>query len=428
MENKKLSTNTLIKVNQAIENLWDEELLFLKTIGSYKSTLGNERNVQHFIKNYLDDMGLKTDSFNPEPDKLSSYKNFGNPEWSYEDRPVVVGEWNNNTQKSGKSLILQGHIDVVSAEPEKLWKADPFQPSIIGNRMYGRGLADMKGGVAAMIFAVKALKQADVRLGADLQIQTVTEEECTGNGALALLDRGFIADGALIPEPTGLNAMYGQLGVLWLRVRVQGEGAHVERAEKSRSAIEKAIHLINSLEKYREHINSKPKHVSYETHPHPLNVNVGTIQGGDWPSNVPNECTFEARVGFYPDVDPKTIKSEVEEWISQACKEDDFLKDNKPEITFFGFNAPGHVSSIESKLNQNIAQAHKLITEKEIEYKAFTGTTDMRVFKEFGIPSVCYGPSGGNIHGIDEYIDLSSLKTSTQTIATFILNWCKEQN
>jgi len=428
MENNNVNDNTLAKINDTVEHLWNEELLFLKTIGAYKSTLGNESGVQNFIKHYLDDMGLKTTSFDPDPEKLSSYKNFGKPEWSYENRPVVVGEWHNDTQKTGKSLILQGHIDVVSAEPEEMWESSPFQPSIVDDKMYGRGLADMKGGVTAMIFAVKALKQSGVKLGADLQIQTVTEEECTGNGALALLDKGFTADGALIPEPTGLKAMYGQLGVLWLRVKVQGRGAHVESAEKAQSAIEKAIYLIKSMEEYKEHINNQPKHPVYENHPHPLNVNIGTIKGGDWASNVPNECTFEARVGFYPDVDPEKIKSEVEEWLIQASKKDDFLKETLPEITFFGFNAPGHISSIETELYQNLNEAHKVSTGKDLEYQAFTGTTDMRAFEEFGIPSVCYGPGGENPHGINEFIDLNTLKSSTKAIAAFILNWCKEQN
>src|SRR5699024_220282 len=100
---------------------------------------------------------------------------------------VLVGEWKSDGEKLGKSLILQGHIDVVSAEPKQLWEEDPFIPTIIDNKMYGRGILDMKGGVAAAIYAVKALQKANIKLGADLQIQTVIEEECTGNGALALL-------------------------------------------------------------------------------------------------------------------------------------------------------------------------------------------------------------------------------------------------
>ncbi|MFS0645110.1 ArgE/DapE family deacylase [Siminovitchia sp. 179-K 8D1 HS] len=424
MEHSKI-INDIEKVHEIIENDWNEQLLFLKALGSFKSTLGNEKGVQSFIQEHLDDMNLKTTSFDPDPKRLSSYKNFGHPEWSYEDRPVVVGEWESEGAKIGKSLILQGHIDVVSAEPEHLWDTDPYNPTIRDGKMYGRGICDMKSGVAAMIYAVNAIKKAGIELGADVQIQTVIEEECTGNGALALLDKGFVADAALITEPTELKLIKGQVGVLWVRIKVKGAGAHVERAERAQNAINKAVYLIQALDEYREYINNRPKHSYYTEHPHPLNVNVGVIKGGDWPSNVPSECTFEARVAFYPDQDPGDIQKELKEWILNAAKRDDWLKENPPEVTFYGFSAPGFTNSADVELFESISAAHKLTTDEEIETVAFTGTTDIRAFEEFGIPSTCYGPTGGNMHGPNEYIDLKSLKTATKTISAFILDWCK---
>lgn len=423
-----ITSSSVEKVHQIIDNLWDEELLFLKALGSFESTLGNEKEVQIFIKKHLDDMNLTTTLFSPDPERLSSYKNFGKPEWDYEDRPVLVGEWKTNGEKIGKSLILQGHIDVVSAEPKHWWDEDPFTPKIVGNKMYGRGILDMKGGVAAIIYAVKALQKANIKLGADLQIQTVIEEECTGNGALALLDKGFVADGALIPEPTGLRGIHSQLGVIWVRVKVKGSGAHVERAEMAQNAINKATVLIQALDEYRKHINAQPKHPEFKHHSHPLNVNVGVGHGGDWPSSVPNEYTFEARIGLYPGTDPSDVQQEVKEWLLEAAKQDEWLKDNPPEITFYGFHAPGYTISKDSELYQSIASAHQQTTNQEMESLAFTATTDIRAFGEFGIPATCYGPSGANMHAPNEYIDLDSLKTVTKTIAAFILDWCKERN
>lgn len=420
------NTKNIEKVNDIIEETWDEELLFLKALGSHKSTLGNEKGIQTFIQKHLDSMNMETTSFDPDPEKLSSYKNFGQPQCSYENRPVVVGEWKNEREKTGKSLILQGHIDVVSAEPEHLWENDPFNPTIIEDKMYGRGICDMKSGVAAMIYAVKSLQKAGIGLGADLQIQTVIEEECTGNGALALLDRGYVADGALIPEPTELRTIKAQIGVLWVKVKVKGRGAHVERAEQAHNSINKASYLIQSLDKYREHINSREKNSYFTQHPHPLNVNVGVINGGDWASNVPSECTFEARVAFYPDQDPVDIQAEVKEWILKAAEEDSWLKETPPEVTFHGFSAPGFSTSIDQDIFKKLASAHKLTTNKDIESIAFTGTTDLRAFEEFGIPATCYGPTGVDMHAPNEYIDLSTLKTATKTIAAFILDWCQE--
>lgn len=215
---------------------------------------------------------------------------------------------------------------------------------------------------------------------------------------------------------------------MWLRVKVKGSGAHVERAEMAQNAINKSTILIQALEDYRKHINAQPKHPDFTHHSHPLNVNVGVGYGGDWPSSVPNEYTFEARVGFYPGTDPSDVQEEVKQWLLKASEQDDWLKENPPEITFFGFRAPGYTISKDSELFNRIASAHKKTTNEEMESLAFTATTDLRAFGEFGIPATCYGPSGANMHAPNEYIDLDSLKTVTKTIAAFILDWCKENN
>ncbi|WP_181348058.1 ArgE/DapE family deacylase [Thalassobacillus sp. CUG 92003] len=410
-----------------LDELWEEEKLFLKTLGSFPSTLGNETEVQEFVYHYLQDMGLQTESLKVDPELLKKYDNFGKPEWSYEDRPVVVGQWKSSGPKKGKSLILQSHMDVVNAGPEEQWDTNPYSPVIKGDNMYGRGLLDMKGGFTAIVFAVKALRNLGVELGADLQIQSVIEEECTGNGALAMLDQGYTAEGALIPEPTHMRLVHSQLGVLWLRVKVKGAGAHVERAENAQNAILKAQKLMESLMHYREHINSREKHPDFAHHPHPLNVNIGTIEGGNWASSVPTECTFEARVGFYPGTDPDTVQEEVKQWLWDAANEDEWLKDAQPDITFFGFSAPGYTISKQEDVMEQVTSTHYAVTGAQAENLAFTATTDLRVFGEFNIPATCYGPSGGNMHAPNEYIELSSLKTVTRVIAEFILRWCEEK-
>ena len=217
------------KLEKAIDELWDEELLFLKTLGSFDSTLGNEKEVQLFIAQYLKDMDFETTLFDVEDEKISHYKNYGKPVMEYNDRPVVTGS-KKSVNTSGKSLILQAHIDVVNAGPDSHWNSPAYTPEIKDNKMYGRGILDMKGGLAANVFAIKALEKMNEPINGDLQIQTVIEEEVTGNGALALLDAGYTADGALIPEPTQHRILTSQVGVIYMKVTVRGVGAHVEKA------------------------------------------------------------------------------------------------------------------------------------------------------------------------------------------------------
>jgi acetylornithine deacetylase len=421
--------STLDKVFKRIDDRWDEQVQFLQKLGRYPSTLGNEAPIQHFLSDTFQEMELETDSFVPDLKKISSHPGYSPVEWSYEGRPVVVGKWASKGPKIGKSLILQGHIDVVSPEPVRMWNYDPWGSIIEGDRMYGRGICDMKSGVSAMIYAIKAIKDSGIELGADVILETVHEEECTGNGALATLVKGYVADGALIPEPLGSAGMLAQVGVIWMRVRVTGAGAHVERASEAINAIEKACVLIESLQKYREKINKAPKHPYFENKEHPLNVNVGIIQSGDWASTVPADCTFEVRVGFYPDRDPQDIKDEVAAWLMEAAAKDPWLREVPPEITFYGFHAHGLALDKELDIFKFLNTAHKKVFNSEMGYFVTTATTDARFYNLFyDIPATCYGPVGANMHAPDEWVDLPSVKDCTKTYAAFILDWCGVRN
>ncbi|MHB1653796.1 MAG: ArgE/DapE family deacylase [Desulfitobacteriaceae bacterium] len=424
--NSKVGGIVIGEVLARIDRFWEEEVSFLQQIGRYQSTLGNEKSIQGFMAQYFrKELGLETDQFVPDLKKLSSHPGYSPVEWSYEGRTAVVGQWKTSGPKIGRSLILQGHVDVVSPEPLAFWSYNPWGSTIVGDRMYGRGLQDMKGGIAAMIFAVKAIRDAGVELGADVLLETVIEEECTGNFALATLDKGYVADGALIPEPFGPSGLLAQVGVIWLRVRVTGSGSHVDRADQAVNAIEKAYILINALNQYSIYINSKPKHKDFSHLAHPLNVNIGIIRAGDWPSTVPSECIFEARVGFYPGENPQEIKNEVKDWLIKAAKQDDWLREAEPEITFYGFHAEGVALNKNLDIFKVLGNAHRVATASELEYGVTTATTDIRFYNlYFDVPATCYGPSGGNMHGPDEWVDLPSVKAVTRTLAAYILEWC----
>ncbi|SFE52065.1 ArgE/DapE family deacylase [Alteribacillus iranensis] len=408
-----------------VDQLWDEEVEFLQEIGRYPTTLGNEQALQNYLAKHFEEMELDVDQFVPDMKELSSHPGFSVPEWGYDGRTVVVAKAPGADVKKGKSLIYQGHIDVVSPEPVSAWSYDPWGSTIKDGKMYGRGIQDMKSGVAAMIYAYKAVRAAGYRPAADFMLQTVIEEECTGNGALAALEKGYTADGALIPEPFGYKATKSQVGVMWMRVKVKGLGAHTERASEAVNAIEKLYVMMDALKKYRTHINEEPKHPDFAEHPHPLNVNIGTIQGGDWPSNVPSEATLEARVGFYPGQDPDEIKANVKEWLLEAAKEDEWLRECPPEITFYGFHAEGFALDDQSELFQVLDSAHETVLQTPPERSILTATTDARFFNlYYDIPCTCYGPTGGNMHGIDEWVDLESVKNVTKVYADFLVNWC----
>lgn len=418
---------TLENVFQQIDASWDEEVDFLQKICQFPSILGNEAPVQHFIADFLEkEVGLAVSKVIPDPEKLSSHPGYSASDWSYEDRPVVIGEYRTEGEKKGKSVIFQGHIDVVSPEPVSLWKHDPWGAEIVGNKMYGRGTADMKSGVAAMIFALKAVRDAGIKLSSDVIIKTVTEEECTGNGALAAIEAGFKADAALIPEPVlGQRGLTAQVGVIWVKVKVKGLGAHTERADKAVNSIMEGYKMINALLDYEKELNSRERHKDFADHPHPYNVNIGKIHSGDWPSSVPSECIVEARVGFPPGVNPQDIKDELKAYLLAAAEKDEWLKENPPEISFYGFHAEGFSIDPNQELFDVLGEAHTAVVDEPMETGSFTATTDARFYNlYYDIPSTCYGPTGDGLHAPNEWVDLDSVKTVTKTYAAFLLKWC----
>src|SRR3954471_16889977 len=166
--------------------------------------------------------------------------------WDVAGKANVVARWP-AAGAGGRSLILNGHIDVVSAAPESLWSVDPWEPTRDGDWLYGRGAGDMKAGLAAIVGAVAGLRRLDLAPCAPVELQSVVEEECTGNGAVACLLAGSGADSAVLTEPTDGRIWNAQVGVLWFSVRVAGKPAHAAYAASGDNAIEASFAAIRAL-------------------------------------------------------------------------------------------------------------------------------------------------------------------------------------
>ena len=247
------------------------------------------------------------------------------------------------TQK-GKSLILNGHVDVVPLGPLDMWERPPFDPGIEGDWLYGRGSGDMKAGLIANIAALDALRRLGYQPAAPVYVQSVTEEECTGNGALACLVRGYRAEAAIIPEPGDDCLTRANMGVIWFRVHVRGLPVHASVAGSGANAIEASYRLIQALHGLEAEWNErKVNHKHFGELPHPVNLNIGKIEGGDWASSVPAWCSFDCRIAFYPGVTARDAANEIEACIATAVRNDSFLSNMPPRIEYNGFFAEGYV-------------------------------------------------------------------------------------
>ena len=396
------------------------------------TVLGNEEPGQSVMAGMYEDLGLEVRWEPIHLAEIADLPGFGPTEWLIEGKPNVVGLHDPGAD-AGRSLVINGHIDVVSPEPVQLWSSPPFEPRVVEREeddeswMYGRGAGDMKGGTVAYLWALHALRDLGLEPASRLVCQSVEEEECTGNGALSLLERGYRADAALIPEPFGETLLRAQVGVLWFRVRVLGMTTHVLGAAEGVNAIEKSVVIIRALRELETEINA-PEGIpaSYQGVPHPLNLNVGTIQGGDWQSTVAGECVTGFRIGVFPGHPLTDTMHMVEERVARAAAEDAWLNANPPAVEWIGFRAEGCTFDPDSAVGATLRRAHEAWRGSPPQQLACTATTDIRFFNlYYGVPATCYGPTARGIHSADEKVSLDSMQRIAEVMCTVIQEWCK---
>ncbi len=359
-----------------------------------------------------------------DPEKLAAHPGFAPVPWSYEGRYNLVAKRPADAP-GGRSALFNGHLDVVSPEPLELWDSDPFVPFTRDGWLYGRGAGDMKAGVAAMTYALHAVERAGFGLRAPVTLEAVIEEECCGNGALACLEAGYDAEAVLIPEPFGPTLYIAQVGVLWFKVSLRGVPTHVQEATAGTNAIEKVWPLIAVLRRLETAMNAEDRPEPWRGIEHPLNLNIGIIRGGDWPSTVPATAEFHARLSFFPGTPYSEVCRRIEGAISEAAKQDPWLAENPPRVEFYAFRSEGHTVDRENPVPATLNACHRDLTGRDAESYVSTCTTDLRAFHFFGRgEGTCYGPVAENIHAANERVDIASIHQVARTYALFLARWC----
>ena len=419
-------TALLARLRAAIDAAFDAEVAFLADLVRHRSLRGQEAPLQQWIAAQLAARGYEVDRFTLADVPFSQHPKAApmldvDPAGS-----VQVVATHRAPRPSGRSLILQGHIDVVPAGPESMWTSPPFTPTVRDGGLYGRGANDMKAGVAAMVFALDAIVAIGMVPAADVHIETVTEEESTGNGALATLLRGYRADACLIPEPTGHTITRCQTGAVWFRLVVRGVPVHVARAQTGSNAILSAMQLVRALQDYTRKLNEAARaHPWFGTVPDPIKFNPGMIRGGDWASSTPAWCEVDCRLGLLPGTRPADAMAGIERCVQEARAGDPFLAQNAPEIVWSGFQADGYVQEPGSAAESVLAAAHEMVFGEPMGERRLPAVTDTRYYGiDFGMPALCYGPRGEGNHAFDERAELESLRRTTLCIAVFIADWC----
>jgi acetylornithine deacetylase len=415
------------KIMQSVDALAGDLLDFTRRLVAQPSVLGNEAGCVRVMEEELRRLGLAPVRVPIDPTALAGHPGFAPVPWEY-----APGDGRDNLVASlpaagagGRSCLFNGHLDVVSPEPVDFWSADPFAPREEGGWLYGRGAGDMKSGVAAMTYALQAVRHAGFGLNADCAIEAVIEEECCGNGALACVVAGWDADAVLIPEPFGPTLLTDQVGVLWFKVAISGKPSHVLSTQSGANAIEKCQPLFAALRRLEEEMNEAPRPEAYRTHPHPLNLNIGVIEGGDWPSTVPAFAEFHCRLSFFPGTPYEAVCERIRDAVAEAAQADPWLRENPPAVVFYGFRSQGHTLPPNTDLARTLDDCHQELTGEAVQPYVATCTTDLRAFFSYGnARATCYGPVAENIHAADERVHVDSILHTARAYALFLARWC----
>ena len=386
---------------------------------------GLEKKGQDYMIDLFTNMGaeVKKDPMKEEDIKkcYDLYKE-GNLGHDQTDRYNVYARFKG--AEGGRSLMFNGHIDVMPADEVDEWTTPPFEPDIRDGKMYGRGTADMKGGLMAAAMAVQLLKDAEVELPGDVIITSVCDEEGGGNGSMQAIMSGERADGVVVGEPTSDELILAHMGFVFFRVEFEGKSCHSGGKKNGVSAIDKAIKVMNAL--------NEKEHDWLLEYKHPLlpapNLNVGVIRGGSAGSTVAGDCLFETCVHYLPRLmSHDQVVSEFMDVVDRVTKSDPWLEEHPPKVTIY--QAGGGFEMEASPLVDSFKSAYRAARGKDVKVVGSPAGCDSRLWRNIaGCPTIQFGP--GNLsecHGIDEWVSIDSYLQSVLIYAELILSFCKKQ-
>lgn len=419
------------EIDDAVGEFAERAFLFLEDLVSEPSVIGRESGAQEVLARELTRAQFEITRLEI-PGDIGADPAAGVPRLPYAGRYDVIGR--RGTRGVGRSLVLNGHMDVVPAEDASRWSSAPFEPTRCDGWLVGRGAGDMKAGFAAGLLAVWALDRADPGwLTGSLSIVSVIEEEATGNGTLAAGRAGHLGEAALLLEPTELEILLGGIALIWVSIEVEGRAGHAEAALASVNPIRAISPIIDALLRLEAEMNDghrdgplhDPVFASIE---HPYNVNIGKVDAGDWASSVPSVARLEVRVGHPRHWTSDEAFERVRGAVLEAAAQDDWFAEHPPVITMSGYRAERYYQDPQAEIVGALSRAHEVVHRSAPPLVTIGSTTDARFYlNQFGVPAVAYGPRTRNMHGTDEAVELDSIIECARVVARFLRDWYRDE-
>ena len=395
-----------------------------------ESWAGRETAAQDFVSTLMAESGLEVDRWKVDLPAVQAHPH-GSWEIERDEAIGVVGTLKGG--QAGRTLLLNGHVDVVPPGDAALWTHPPFAGVLDDGKLYGRGALDMKGPLLAGLFALRALRTAEVGLAGSVHLMSVVGEEDGGLGTLASILRGYGvagahgADGAIVMEPTGLAVAAVQAGCVNFRITVPGRSAHGALRTEGVSAFEKLFDLyraVQALETRRNAVSHEDPLFGGLDLPFP--ISIGTMRGGDWASSVPDHAAMEGRLGVRPDESLADARAELETAVAEAATGDPFLKKHPPRVEWWGGRFLPSRIDLDHPLVETLAGSAADVTRGATELTAVPFGADAGLLHRVGgVPVVLFG--AGDIrrsHRPDEYVEVDELATMARTLIVAAMRFC----
>src|SRR5579884_1018291 len=376
------------------------------------SITGREAEAQRWLGIRMREMGMDVDLWTIDVAAMQRRADFPGMEVERDgyETPGLVGAWQGSAGP-GKRLIFNGHIDVVPEGDHANWSRDPWGAEADGEYIYGRGAADMKGGLIAALYAIKAIKDSGVPLRGSLMLQSVIGEEDGGLGTFATLLRGHRGDAAIICEPTRLRLIPAQAGALTFRVRVAGKSAHACVRLEGVSAVEKYLEIHRALLQLERERNSNVTHPLLGKLNLPYPLSIGRVQAGNWSSSVPEELIFEGRIGVAMGESSASVRQQFEQTLVGLAESDPWLRDHPLEIVWSGGQFDSGEIPADHPLVHLCRQSMFDLTGHPPRLEGAPYGSDLRLLVNQGhIPALLFGPGDVNVaHMPDEHVAIDEV-------------------
>ena len=394
----------------------------LRRLVAVPSVTGDEAAATDVVAGLLQEAGLRVERIETDPEALRADPAFPGYEMARTELSGVAGHLDSGAP--GPRVILVGHVDVVPPGDPASWSRPAFEPWVEDGRLYGRGACDMKGGLVAVIEAVRRVKEMGRDLAGEIIVLAVPSEEDGGAGSLAAIRAGYVGDACVIAEPTGLDIVVAHAGAITFTLDVPGKAAHASMRREGVSALEHLNYLNEALAEDERSRNQAVDHPLMRAIGLPYPTILGQVEGGSWASTVMDRVVAHGRYGVRLGQDCDGAAQDLTDAVSAAWRAHPFLAGWPVGLEVWGARFDSASIDADHRLPVGLGAAFAEVTGRATSRIGVPYGADMRLFINQGnTPTVMFGPGDVRVaHAADEYVPLAEVEVCAATLTQWLLD------